>query len=309
MGQDTSQQIATPPPEDAGVLQLGVAAAGDLRWAVVDLAGPVEEARRRLDLSPIAAVALGRVLAAAALVLRFTTKAKGRLVIEVLGDGPLKKIVAEADTEGRLRGMVGEPRLATPEDGRMKIGWAVGRGTMRVTRTGGPRTGGPRDGGSRGRYTSQVELVTGEMGRDLVYYLEQSQQIRSAALLGVLPRPTGIAAAGGVLVEAFPGTPEESLGQLEANIAAIDGVSALLANGGIAALRDAVLAGFDRGELERHHLAYRCRCRRETLLGPLQRFSSEDLEQIMDEAGRCVAECAFCGHRYLFSRDELATVH
>ncbi|MEE8522635.1 MAG: Hsp33 family molecular chaperone HslO [Thermoanaerobaculia bacterium] len=279
-----------------GELRLGVAADGDLRWAAADVAGPLEEARYRLDLSPVSAVALGRALAAATLLLRFTTKASGRLLVEVLGDGPLGKIVAEADGQGHLRGRVEKPQLATPDGGDMAIGWAVGKGLLRVTRE-----------GERGRYTGQVELVSGEMGRDLVHYLEQSQQIRSAALLGVLPRPTGIAAAGGVLIEAFPGTPDDTLAKLESNIAALEGVSAYLADGGIAALRDAVLDGFDRDDLERHRLAYSCRCSRDTLLAQLQGLSTADVETIVDDSGYCVAECAFCGTTYRFPSDELAT--
>jgi molecular chaperone Hsp33 len=300
----TASQDRQPPPPavtDAaaaldGELQLGVAGNGDLRWAAVDVAGPLEEARYRLDLSPVSAVALGRALAAATLLLRFTAKAAGRLLVEVLGDGPLGKIVAEADSEGHLRGRVGKPRLATPEGDDLAIGWAVGKGLLRVTRE-----------GERGRYTSQVELVSGEMGRDLVHYLEQSQQIHAAALLGVLPRPTGIAAAGGVLIEAFPGTRDETLRKLESNIAALDGVSAYLADGGIAALRDAVLDGFDREDLERHRLTYRCRCSRDSLLAQLQQLSTADVESIVDDAGECVAECAFCGTIYRYPSDELTT--
>ncbi len=285
-------------PDAGGVLQLGVAANGDLRWAAVDVAGPLEEARRRLDLSPIAAVALGRALAAAALILRFTTKNAGRIIFEILGDGPLKKVIAEADSEGRLRGLVGEPQLATPEDGSLAIGWAVGSGTLRVTRE--------HDGG---RYSSQVALESGEVGRDLVHFLEQSQQIRSAALLGVLPRPSGIAAAGGVLVEAFPGIGEETLTRLESNIAALGGVSTCLAAGGIAGLRDAVLVDFDREELERHTLVYACRCSRESLLPQLQQLTAADLDELVDASGTCAAECAFCGEVYRFHRDELARIH
>ncbi len=277
-----------------GELQLGVAANGNLRWAVADVAGPLEAIRRRLDLSPIAAVALGRSLAAAALVLRFTTKEPGRLVLEVLGDGELGKIVAEADGEGRLRGRVGQSHVATPEDGSLAIAWAVGAGTLRVTQE-----------RPRGRYNSQVELVSGEIGKDLVHFLNQSQQIRSAALLSVLPRPDGVGAAGGLLVEAFPGVTEPTLERLEANIAAIEGVGQNLAEGGLEGLRDAVLAGFDRDDLETHELRFSCNCRRETLQAQIQSLGAEELDAMVNEHGKIIAECAFCATCYEIDREEL----
>ena len=282
------------PGSQLGELQLGVASRGDLRWAVADVTAPLEAMRRRLDLSPIAAVALGRALAAAALVLRFASKEPSRLVLEVLADGPLGKVVAEVDSHGRLRGLVGEPRLATPSGGAMAIGWAVGNGTLRITQE-----------SERGRYSSQTELVSGEIGKDLVHFLEQSRQIHSAALLGVLPRPAGIGAAGGLLIEAFPGAPEETLEQLEANITVIGSVGGTLAAGGLGTLRDRVLDGFDREDLERYPLVYECRCRREALVAQIQHLSNEDLEAIIDEHGRFEAVCAFCGNRYKIDREEL----
>ncbi len=282
---------------DVGVLQLGLAGRGTLRWAAVDISGPLEEARRRLDLSPIAAVALGRSLAAASLLLRFYTKVPTTLIFEILGDGALGKVAAEVDREGHLRGLVGEPQIATPPDGQLDIGWAVGKGFLRVTRV--TRI--------RRRYSSQVELVSGEIGKDLVHYLEQSEQIHSAALLGVLPRLGGIAAAGGLLIEALPGTEEEILLLLEANLRDLDGVSYYLEQGGIAALRDAVLMGFDREVLDRHSLYYSCSCGRDELLVKLQGLAAADLESVVDDEGTCEAVCAFCGSRYLYSSTELMT--
>ncbi len=284
--------------ELSGELRLGVAGRGDLRWAVADVTGPLEAMRRGVDLSPVAAVALGRALAAATLVLRFATKEPGQLVLEVLGDGPLGKVIAEADSRGRLRGLVGEPRVETPEDGSLMIAEAVGSGTLRVTQE-----------SERGRYSSQVELVSGEIGKDLVHFLEQSRQIRSAALLGVLPRPTGIGAAGGLLIEAFPGVAEEILELLERNIAAIDSVAGSLAAGGTGMLRDQVLEGFDREDLERFPLLYSCRCRRETLVDQIRHLSEQDLDEISDENGRFEAVCAFCGSSYELDRVELRPVH
>ncbi len=277
-----------------GQLRLGVAARGDLRWAVVDLERPVEEARRRLDLSPVAAVALGRSMISAVLLLRFTTKNPGRLLFEIRGDGPLGPLLAEIDDRGDLRGLVENPHVQTPAEGVEKIGWAVGQGLLRVTQE-----------SSRGRYDSQVALHSGEIGDDLAHYLEQSQQIRSAALLGVLPRPTGVAAAGGLLIEAFPGVPEETLAHLEENLGALPGISSVLEADGISGLLDRVLAGFDIDELERHEVRYRCRCEAETLAQQLLTLASEQLTEIADENGKVTATCAFCNTRYDFSLHEL----
>lgn len=281
--------------ELAGELRLGVAGGGDLRWAVADVTGPLEAIRRALDLSPIAAVALGRTLAAAALVLRFTTKEPGRLVLEVLGDGALGKIVAEVDGTGRLRGRVDQPRVATPEDGGLAIARAVGKGTLRVT----------HESERRGRYSSQVELVSGEIGKDLVHFLHQSQQIRSAALLGVLPQPDGVSAAGGFLVEAFPGVAEDTLERLETNIAAFEGVGQNLATGGLSGLRDAILTGFDHEDLEAHPLHFSCNCRYDSLKAQIQAMATQELDAMTNAEGKIIAECAFCGTCYAIDREEL----
>ena len=278
-----------------GQLRLGVAGESNLRWAAVDIGAPLEEARSRVDLSPIAAVALGRALSAAALLQRFSLKAPGQLVVEVKGDGPLGRVLAEVDSRGYLRGLVGEPRLETPASGSLAIGWAIGKGLLKVTRW-----------SDRGRYESQVELVSGEIGKDLVHFLEQSQQIRSAALLGVLPKPTGIAEAGGILIEAFPGTPEETLSHLESNIASMGGnVSAPLEEGGLGHLLDTVLDGMDQEELERHELRYGCGRGRDSLLQKLETLSSDDVDSIVDDEGRFAADCVFCGRRFVFAREEL----
>jgi molecular chaperone Hsp33 len=282
----------------SGILELGVAANGNLRWAAVDLTAPLEDVRQRLDLSPIAATALGRSLTAAALLLRFTTKNPGSLVLDVLGDGPLGKVQAEVNSEGHLRGTVGNAQVPTPEDGSLSIAKAVGQGLLRVTQK-----------SERGNYSSHVRLVTSEIGTDLAHYLEQSQQIRSAVLLGVLPQPEGIGAAGGVLIEAFPGVPEETVVRLERNIEEIDGVGSLLARGGMPCLRDALLQGFDRESLEHHDLRYLCRCNGESLRGSLLTLGRQQLEEVVGTDGRCVAVCAFCGRHYTFALDELVAIH
>lgn len=282
-----------PPPGD-GRLITGLAAHGSIRWAVVSMAGAVEEARLRLDLSPLAAVALGRCLAAAVLIQRIALKVPSRLIVEVLGDGPLGKIVAEAEAGGGIRGLVGSPHFPHPEGGDMQIAEAVGRGVLRVTRE--------RDGR---RYASQVELVSGELADDVTHYLEQSEQIRSAVLLGVLPRPDGIAAAGGLVVEALPGSDDAVVARLESNIWTVEGVSAVLARGGPLALVDEVLEGLEPEPLDDLAVGYLCHCDRDGLLDRLRGLDEAELGDLLEPTGDCEAVCAFCGSTYRFTAEEL----
>jgi molecular chaperone Hsp33 len=278
-------------------LQLGMAGEGALRWAVADVTEAVEEARGRLDLSPVAAAALGRCLAGAALLLRLASKAPTRLVLEVRGDGPLGRVLAEADQEGNLRGMVGNARVDVPHtpEGKLAVGQAVGKGYLRVLRE---HAGG-------GSYQSQVELVSGEIGDDVAHYLAQSEQSRSAVLLGVLAKPSGVAAAGGMIVEVLPGAPEETVARLEENIAGIRGVSHLVEEGGAPHVVETLLSGLDREVKEITPLRYRCRCSRERLLRHLVLLSAADRDPLREADGAIEADCVFCGARYRFTPDEL----
>jgi len=279
-----------------GRLRAGVAGGGALRWAAADITDVVETARARLDLSPVAAAALGRSLAAAALLLRLAAKTPARLVVEIIGDGPLGRLIAEADDEGNLRGMVGNRRAGVPDwpDAKLAVGRAVGRGRMQVLRE--------RHGAS---YASQVELVSGEIAEDVAHYLRQSEQSRPAVLLGVLGRPHGVAAAGGIIVEALPAAADAVLERLESNLAAAGGVSRLVEGGGAQGVLDTILAGLDPVEREVRTLSYRCRCSRERLERHLAPLPYEELLALADDAGVIDAECAFCAERYCFSPEEL----
>lgn len=279
-----------------GSLEVGLAGGGWLRYGVADLGEVVEEARLRLDLSPIAAAALGRAMSAAVLLLRLAEKTPSRLVLEIRGSGPLGSVLAEADEAGNLRGMVGNPRVDLPhgEGGKLAVGAALGAGSLRVVRE--------LQGGS---YASQVELVSGEIGLDVAHFLRQSEQTRSAVLLGVLTRPEGVAGAGGLIVEVLPGAPEEVLAALERNLAGIPGVSRLLEEGGRDQVLEAVLAGLDREAVDRRRLLHRCRCSRERLRRHLVMVPEDDLAEMVTDVGVVDAECVFCGARYVFPPDEL----
>lgn len=280
-----------------GTLELGLAGDGALRWAVADITGVMKEVRDRFDLWPVPAAALGRCLAGAALLQRLSTKTPSRLTLDVRGDGPLLRVLAEADDEGNLRGLVGDGQVQVPDwpGDKLGVGRAVGRGYLRVLRE--------YEWGTS--YQSQVELVSGEISEDVAYYLAQSEQTRSAVMLGILGNPSGVVAAGGMVVELLPGAPEETIARLESNIAGIRGVSHLLEEGGADHVVEQVLAGFDREIKEVRPLRYRCRCSRERLLNHLVLLPAEDRDYLKADDGAIEADCAFCGTRYRYTPEEL----
>lgn len=295
-----------PPAIADGALRMGLAGEGALRWAVADLSYIVETVRERRDLSPVAAAALGRTLAASALLLRLSSKTPTRLVLELKGDGPLGSVVAEADGEGNLRGMVGNPRVVTEdyENHKLNVGAAMGNGLLRVLRE-----------HPTGNYSSQVELVSGEIAYDVAHYLRQSEQRPSAVFLGVLAKPEvengdgeatpGVAAAGGLIVEILPGAADDLIDRLEANLQAIPGISWLMEQGGIDQVLTTALDGLDPVTREETPIFYRCRCTRDRLRRHLEMMSEDDLDYLREETGDLEAECVFCGNLYRFDATEM----
>ncbi len=281
-----------------GRLEAGLAAGHELRWAGVDLSLVVEEARRKLDLSPVATVAMGRCAVAAALLLRMSIKRPERLVLDVRGDGPLGRVLIEVEEGGALRGLIGNPRLDTESlapGSELSLAPAIGEGLFRVRRV-------DQDGRS---YESQVALTTSEIGGDLAHFLEQSEQRQSAVMLGVLLRPEGVAAAGGLIVEALPEASLETISAVEHNVSLVGSVSRLLEESGLEGALTTVLQGFDRRQLEERRLEYRCGCGREKLRSSLATLSGEDLAEVVGEDGTVDAECSYCGTVYRYQLSEI----
>jgi molecular chaperone Hsp33 len=278
-------------------LQLGMAGGGALRWVAVDITDIAREVTERLDLSPVAAAALGRGVAGAAMLLRLASKTPSRLVLDIRGDGPLRQVLVEVDQDGNIRGTVGEPRVAVPDlpNGKLAVGRAVGAGHLRVL----------REFGEGGSYHSCVDLVNGEIGEDLAHYLAQSEQSRSAVLVGVLGRKTGVAAAGGLIVETLPDAPAAVVDRLERNIAEMGGVSWVLEQGGMEGVLATVLEGLEREVKVTQPLRYRCRCSRERLQQHLVLLNAEDREFLTEEDGAIEADCVFCGNHYRLTAEEL----
>ena len=293
-----ADEAVSGPPSNAivGKLHVGTAANGDLRWALADLTPLVEEARILRDLSPLAAIGLGQLLTAAVLLTRLVSKDPLRPVLEVRGDGPLGRLRAAADTLGRVRGLV-EQRLAQRRAGDERTTPELGTGTFRVVRQMKTRN-----------YESRVSLVDGGVASNVVHFLEQSEQIRSAVMLGVLARPAGVVAGGGLIVEALPGADPLLVRRLEERIPKLPSVSGLLEDGGAWSLLDHALGEVERETLEERQLILTCDCDRERFRGHLRALAARD-PSILGDDEEVEVQCNFCGADYRYPVEELLTLH
>jgi len=275
----------------------GMAGGGDFRILAAQTTITVDTAREVLDLAPVATDALGRALTGSILLARLLDKHVSHqyVTLRFEGNGPLGVLIAEADVTGGARGYVSNP---VPTDMTLDVPRAIGRGRLTVVR-GTPPVGRP--------YTSQVLLEGGGVAQELTSYLARSEQIASAVLLGVMNRREGVAAAGGIIVQAFPHTTDASIEQMEQRIREAPPLSTLLEKMPIEGVVATVLQGLDYKQIDESFnvpLSYSCRCSRERALAPLALFGREELQEMIDEDGTEVV-CQWCGRKYEFTAEDL----
>lgn len=276
----------------------GMAAGGDFRIIAAQTTDSVREVTRRLDLSPVAAIALGRALTGATLLARLLDKhwRHQKVSIRFDGGGPAGIVIAEAAVDGSMRGTIGHPHVTGDLD---DIGAAIGRGGMMTVVRATPPTGRP--------YTSQTRIESGEIATDLTSYLAHSEQIPSAVLLGVRCRPDGVSAAGGMVVQAFPHAQSEHVELIEQQIRSAPSLSELLETMPIEDAVREVLGGVEYKQIDSSFnvpLQYRCSCSRERALASIGLFGESEISDMISSGGTSVS-CHFCGEQYEFSSDDL----
>jgi molecular chaperone Hsp33 len=261
----------------------------------------VREGCRRHGTRPTASAALGRALTGGAL-FGALLKTGQRVALRFEGNGPLRKIIVEAESNGAVSGYVGAPDTDLPDrDGKLDVAGALGRaGFLTVT----------KDLGMKEPYKGTVQLYTSEIAEDLAWYLTTSDQIPSAVGLGVMVAPDGmVAGAGGFLVQALPGHDEVEIERLMERIGRLTGLSEQCARGITPEeLLLRLFADMPYDVLEKRALAFHCSCSRERVERALIAFGAGGLQQLIEERDGTDATCEFCRESYRFSREELQEV-
>lgn len=262
----------------------------------------VETAREHHNTSPVATAALGRLLTAGAMMGSMMKGEKDVLTLQIKAGGPLQGITVTADSQGNVKGYVGNPDVCIPANskGKLDVAGAVGPGFLTVI----------KDMGLKEPYSGQVMLQTCEIAEDLTYYFATSEQVPSAVGLGVLMNKNNtVRQAGGFIVQLMPFAEEEVISRLEQNIQKINSVTNLLEEGHTPeSLLEKVLEGFDIQINEKMDTRFHCNCSKERVAKALISIGRKELNEMIQEGKPIEMNCHFCNTNYNFTVEELKEI-
>ena len=262
----------------------------------------VETAREHHNTSPVATAALGRLLTAGAMMGSMMKGEKDVLTLQIKAGGPLQGITVTADSQGNVKGYVGNPDVCIPANskGKLDVAGAVGPGFLTVI----------KDMVLKEPYSGQVMLQTCEIAEDLTYYFATSEQVPSAVGLGVLMNKNNtVRQAGGFIVQLMPFAEEEVISRLEQNVQKINSVTNLLEEGHTPeSLLEKVLEGFDVQINEKMDTRFCCNCSKERVAKALISIGRKELNEMIQEGKPIEMNCHFCNTNYTFTVEEMKEI-
>ena len=277
---------------------------GAVMASAIDSTDIVYKASKIHRTSPVASAALGRLLSATSMMGAMLKSKDASINLRVAGDGPLGPVIAVADSFGNVKGYVSNASCKSThyENGKLNVAEAVGKnGVLNVM----------RDLGSGDPYIGQIELISGEIAEDIAQYYAQSEQIPTVCALGVLiDKETGeVLLSGGLLIQLLPGAFEDTIVQLEKNIAELDSVTTMLAKGmSTLDMCKEALKGFEVEVLDEFPVKYVCGCSKEKIESLIMSMPKEEIEEMIEKDHKAQAECHFCNKKFEFSEDELKAI-
>ena len=225
-----------------------------------------------------------------------------RVALKFEGNGPLRKVIVEAESSGAVRGYVAVPDADLPlRNGKLDVAGGIGRaGFLTVT----------KDLGLKEPYKGIVQLYSSEVAEDLAFYLTDSEQTPSAVGLSVFVDSDGtVAAAGGFLIQAMPPGDPELVETLMARIGELPPLSELFLSGtSPEELLGQLFRDIPYTLLEKRALAFSCSCSREKIGQVLVSLGREELQKLAEERDGTEVTCEFCRQRYTFDRPEVAAL-
>lgn len=273
---------------------------GQARVFLCDTTQMAQKARDLHHASNTCSAALGRMIAAAAIMGSGLKSEGDRATITINGGGPAGPLCAVAGPNGSVKVTIENPEveLALKPNGKLDVGGVLGKdGQLTVMRS--------FDYGEP--YVGRVALVSGEIAEDIAMYYLESEQIPTLCALGTLVGEE-VLSAGGLLIQAMPGCSDELLDALEIRAELFGAISQLLQEMTLEEIVSGCFRGLEPEILEEIPLDLHCDCSRSYIERVLLSMGEEEIRDLIRTQNGCEVSCHFCRSQYAFTGEELETL-
>lgn len=273
---------------------------GTLYVLCVNSTEMVQEAQNIHSLSKVCSAALGRLITGASMMGILLKGKDDTLTLKMSGSGPASPIVAVANSDGFVKGYVGDAHVKLPLNsvGKLDVSGAIGKdGNLTVI----------KDLGLKEPYMAQIPLVSGEVAEDITAYYFVSEQTPTVCGLGVLVNPDDeqVLLAGGFLIQLLPTADDETITKVENGLKGIKSVTAMLSDGlSPEEICKKVLPEFNMELLDRSNVEYKCDCSLERVTNALIAAGKDGLREMARDMQTEVV-CHFCNKKYIFTSDQI----
>ena len=270
---------------------------GQARVFLCDTTEMAQKARDLHHASNTCSAALGRMIAATAIMGAGLKSEGDRITATINGGGPAGPLCAVAGPDGVVKVTIEHPEveLTLKPNGKLDVGGVLGKdGHLTIVRSFG--YGEP--------YVGRVALVSGEVAEDFAMYYLESEQIPTLCALGTLVGEE-IISAGGLLVQAMPGCSDELLDALEIRAELFGAISQLLQEMTLEEIVSGCFRGLEPEIMEEIPLELRCDCSREYIERVLLSMGEAEIRDLIRTQNGCEVSCHFCRSHYAFTGEEL----
>ncbi|GAB3553464.1 Hsp33 family molecular chaperone HslO [Noviherbaspirillum agri] len=274
-----------------------------VRGELVEISDTWKQIQARKDYPPAVRTLLGEMLAAAAL-LSANLKFNGMLVMQVHGDGPIRLLVVECDSELHLRATAKiAPDAAIPDNATLKqLVNAHGNGRFVITLDPKEKFPGqqpyqgivPLDGDSVAVVIENYMLRSEQL--DTKLWIAADQNVSRGLLLQKLPKEGGIGAPVADDAESWNHVVTLASTLRNEEMLSTD-INTLLRR----LFWEETIRIF-----EPRHPTFQCSCTREKVGNMLLMLGKAEVDSALDELGKLAINCDFCGQHYEFDKVDCA---
>ncbi len=276
---------------------------GTVRGVIMNGTRMVNEMRANHELGILESLVLGRAYLGAAL-MSADLKGNDRISLKIECSGPIVGLNVQANAFGEVRGFL--QKIPIPIDKPLAdfdLSSFFGDGFISVTRY-------LED--AKQPFTGKITLKYGNIAKDLANYFLTSEQIPTAFNLSIKFDSNGVVTgAGGLFLQAMPGTSEETIMGLERLVAEFPSLGQVFTGqNDPESLVHEVFYKYYPKFLGNWRVEFMCHCNKERVRSLLTMLPIEDLKDILENGPFPVeSRCHYCNTPYLFSKLDIRKIY